>query len=136
MSTSSLALLLSTLKKNVSASKPQRTGASKADFAISFLLKFNSNNLYFFVSQSGETADTAAALDICKKNNVKTCSVVNVVESTIARNADWVLPIHAGPEVGVASTKAFTGQLLVLYILCLKISKIREECFAPKLEGR
>ena len=61
-------------------------------------LKFNSNNLYIFVSQSGETADTAAALDICKKNNVKTCSIVNVVESTIARNSDWVLPIHAGPR--------------------------------------
>jgi glutamine---fructose-6-phosphate transaminase (isomerizing) len=90
-------------------------------------LKFNPNNLYIFVSQSGETADTAAALDICKKNNVKTCSIVNVVESTIARNADWVLPIHAGPEVGVASTKAFLGQLLVLYILCLKISKIRND---------
>jgi glucosamine--fructose-6-phosphate aminotransferase (isomerizing) len=90
-------------------------------------LKFNSNNLYIFVSQSGETADTAAALDICKTNNVKTCSVVNVVESTIARNSDWVLPIHAGPEVGVASTKAFLGQLLVLYILSLKISKMRED---------
>jgi glucosamine--fructose-6-phosphate aminotransferase (isomerizing) len=88
-------------------------------------LKFNSNNLYIFVSQSGETADTAAALDICKKNNVKTCSIVNIVESTIARNSDWVLPIHAGPEVGVASTKAFLGQLLVLFILSLKISKIR-----------
>ena len=49
---------------------------------------------------------------------MKTCSVVNVVESTIARNSDWVLPIHAGPEIGVASTKAFLGQLLVLYILC------------------
>ena len=61
-------------------------------------LKFNSNNLYIFVSQSGETADTAAALDICKKNKVKTCSIVNVVESTIARNSDWVLPIHAGPN--------------------------------------
>jgi glutamine---fructose-6-phosphate transaminase (isomerizing) len=90
-------------------------------------LRFNPNNLYIFVSQSGETADTAAALDICKKNNVKTCSVVNVVESTIARNSDWVLPIHAGPEVGVASTKAFIGQLLVLYILSLKIAKIRED---------
>ena len=88
-------------------------------------LKFNSNNLYIFISQSGETADTAAALDICKKNNVKTCSIVNIVESTIARNSDWVLPIHAGPEVGVASTKAFLGQLLVLFILSLKISKIR-----------
>ena len=90
-------------------------------------LRFNQKNLYIFVSQSGETADTAAALDICKKNNVKTCSIVNVEESTIARNADWVLPIHAGPEVGVASTKAFLGQMLVLYILCLKISYIRKD---------
>jgi len=90
-------------------------------------LKFNTANLYVFVSQSGETADTAAALDICKKNNVKTCSVVNVVESTIARNSDWVLPIHAGPEIGVASTKAFLGQMLVLYILCLKIAKKRND---------
>ena len=88
-------------------------------------LKFNSQNLYIFVSQSGETADTAAALDICKKNKVKTCSIVNVVESTIARNSDWVLPIHAGPEIGVASTKAFLGQLIVLYILSLKLSIIR-----------
>jgi len=90
-------------------------------------LKFNSDNLYIFVSQSGETADTAAALDICKKNNVKTCSVVNSVESTIARNSDWVLPIHAGPEIGVASTKAFLGQMLVLYILCLKLAKSRKD---------
>ena len=88
-------------------------------------LKFNSNNLYIFVSQSGETADTAAALDICKKNKVKTCSIVNVVESTIARNSDWVLPIHAGPEIGVASTKGFLGQLMVLYILSLKLSIMR-----------
>ena len=88
-------------------------------------LKFDRNNLYIFVSQSGETADTAAALDICKKNNVKTCSIVNVIESTIARNSDWVLPIHAGPEIGVASTKAFIGQLIVLYILSLKISFLR-----------
>ncbi|RPH00391.1 MAG: glutamine--fructose-6-phosphate transaminase (isomerizing) [Candidatus Pelagibacter sp. TMED153] len=90
-------------------------------------LKFNSYNLYVFVSQSGETADTAAALDICKKNNMKTCSVVNSVESTIARNSDWVLPIHAGPEIGVASTKAFLGQMLVLYILCLKLAKVRKD---------
>ena len=90
-------------------------------------LKFNSNNLYIFVSQSGETADTAAALDICKKNKVKTCSIINVVESTIARNSDWVLPIHAGPEIGVASTKAFLGQLIVLYILSLKLSIMRND---------
>ena len=90
-------------------------------------LRFNSENLYIFVSQSGETADTAAALEICKKNNVKTCSVVNAIESTIARNSDWVLPIHAGPEIGVASTKAFVGQMLVLYILCLKLGKERKD---------
>ncbi len=88
-------------------------------------VKFDKNALYIFVSQSGETADTFAALDLCKKNKVKTCSVVNVVESSIARNSDCVLPIHAGPEIGVASTKAFLGQMLVLYLLSLKISEIR-----------
>ncbi len=90
-------------------------------------LRFNKDNLYIFISQSGETADTAAALDICRKNNVITCSVVNSVESTIARNSDWVLPIHAGPEIGVASTKAFLGQMIVLYMLCLKLAKIRQD---------
>ena len=88
-------------------------------------VRFNKNNLYLFVSQSGETADTAAALDLCKKKGIKTCSIVNVVESSIARNSDWVLPIHAGPEIGVASTKAFIGQMLVIYMLCLKISDLR-----------
>ena len=90
-------------------------------------IKFNENNLYVFVSQSGETADTFAALDLCRKNKVKTCSIINVVESSIARSSDFVLPIHAGPEIGVASTKAFIGQMLVLYILAIKISEIRKE---------
>ncbi len=85
-------------------------------------LKFKSDCLYVFVSQSGETADTYAALDICKKNKMKTCSIVNVVESSIARDSDLVLPIHCGPEIGVASTKAFLGQMLVLYMLCLKLA--------------
>jgi glucosamine--fructose-6-phosphate aminotransferase (isomerizing) len=85
-------------------------------------IKFKNDCLYVFVSQSGETADTYAALDICKKNNMKTCSIVNVIESSIARDSDFVLPIHCGPEIGVASTKAFLGQMLVLYMLCLKIS--------------
>ena len=85
-------------------------------------LKFKSDCLYVFVSQSGETADTYAALDICKKNKMKTCSIVNVVESSIARDSNLVLPIHCGPEIGVASTKAFLGQMLVLYMLCLKLS--------------
>ncbi len=90
-------------------------------------INLNKKNLYIFVSQSGETADTLAALDLCKNNKVKTCSVINVVESSIARNSDFVLPIHAGPEIGVASTKAFIGQMLVLYILAIKISEVRKE---------
>ena len=85
-------------------------------------VRFKKDCLYIFVSQSGETADTYAALDLCKKNKMKTCAVVNVVESSIARDADLVLPIHCGQEIGVASTKAFMGQMLVLYILSLKIS--------------
>jgi len=85
-------------------------------------IRFKKDSLYIFVSQSGETADTFAALDLCKRNNVKTCAIVNVVESSIARDADLVLPIHCGPEIGVASTKAFLGQMLVLYLLCTKLS--------------
>ena len=90
-------------------------------------VKLNKKNLYIFVSQSGETADTLAALELCKRSKTKTCSIVNVVESSIARSSDFVLPIHAGPEIGVASTKAFVGQMLVLYILAIKISEVRKE---------
>ena len=89
--------------------------------------RFKNDNLYIFVSQSGETADTYAALDLCNKNNMKTCSVVNVIESSIARDSKFVLPIHCGPEIGVASTKAFMGQMLVLYILVLKLGNLRKD---------
>ena len=89
--------------------------------------RFKENNLYIFVSQSGETADTYAALDLCNKNKMKTASIVNVIESSIARDSKFVLPIHCGPEIGVASTKAFLGQMLVLYILILKLSFLRKD---------
>ena len=89
--------------------------------------RFKKDNLYIFVSQSGETADTYAALDLCNKNNMKTASIVNVIESSIARDSNFVLPIHCGPEIGVASTKAFLGQMLVLYILTLKLSFLRKD---------
>jgi glucosamine--fructose-6-phosphate aminotransferase (isomerizing) len=89
--------------------------------------RFKNDTLYIFVSQSGETADTYAALDLCNKNKMKTCAVVNVIESSIARDSSFVLPIHCGPEIGVASTKAFLGQILVLYILSLKLSSLRKE---------
>ena len=94
--------------------------------------------MYVFVSQSGETADTYAALDLCNKNDMKTCAVVNVIESSIARDSKLVLPIHCGTEIGVASTKAFLGQILILYILALKLGLLREdlqkEVFYKKLE--
>ncbi|WP_095589933.1 glutamine--fructose-6-phosphate transaminase (isomerizing) [Actibacterium ureilyticum] len=76
--------------------------------------------LAIFVSQSGETADTLAALRFCQGKADKIVAVVNVPESSIARESDLVLPIHAGIEIGVASTKAFTCQLSVLVMLALK----------------
>ena len=88
--------------------------------------RFKKETLYVFVSQSGETADTYAALDLCNKNNMKTCAVVNVIESSIARDSKFVLPIHCGIEIGVASTKAFLGQMLILYILALKLGFLRK----------
>ena len=88
--------------------------------------RFKKDTLYIFVSQSGETADTYAALDLCNKNKMKTACIVNVIESSIARDSNFILPIHCGPEIGVASTKAFLGQLLVLYIMTLKISFLKK----------
>jgi len=99
--------------------------------------RFKKDSLYVFVSQSGETADTYAALDICNKNDMKTCAIVNVIESSIARDSEFVLPIHCGTEIGVASTKAFLGQILVLYILALKMGLLRgdleKKLFSEKL---
>ena len=100
--------------------------------------RFKKDCLYVFVSQSGETADTYAALDLCKKNGVKTCAVVNVIESSIARDSEFVLPIHCGTEIGVASTKAFLGQILILYILALKLgymkNDLKKEIFIDKIK--
>ena len=80
-----------------------------------------------FVSQSGETADTLAALRYCEGKADKIMSVINVPESSISRESDLSLPILAGVEIGVASTKAFTCQLTVLFLLALKAAKDRGE---------
>ena len=80
-----------------------------------------------FVSQSGETADTLAALRYCVGKAKDIISVVNVSTSSIARESDQVLEIHAGPEIGVASTKAFTCQLAVLFLMTLKAAQDRSE---------
>ncbi|KAA5607342.1 glutamine--fructose-6-phosphate transaminase (isomerizing) [Roseospira marina] len=81
--------------------------------------------LAIFISQSGETADTLAALRYCKQHGQHCLGIVNAPESTIAREADAVLPTLAGPEIGVASTKAFTTQLVVLACLTIALARAR-----------
>ncbi len=81
--------------------------------------------LALFISQSGETADTLAAMRYCAANDQKTGAIVNVPMSTIAREATHILPILAGPEIGVASTKAFTCQLTALFALALAAARQR-----------
>ncbi|AHE53829.1 glutamine--fructose-6-phosphate transaminase (isomerizing) [Sphingomonas sanxanigenens] len=81
--------------------------------------------LALFISQSGETADTLAALRHCKANGQTIAVVVNVPTSSMAREADLLLPTHAGPEIGVASTKAFTCQLAVLAALAARFARVR-----------
>ena len=83
------------------------------------------NGLAIFVSQSGETADTLATLRYCKEHGQRIVSVVNVRTSTIARESDVVLPTLAGPEIGVASTKAFTCQLATLACLAIALGRAR-----------
>jgi glutamine---fructose-6-phosphate transaminase (isomerizing) len=84
-------------------------------------------DLAIFISQSGETADTLAALRYAKAQGVHTLSVVNVPSSTIARESETVLPTLAGPEIGVASTKAFTCQLMVLAGIAIAAGRARGE---------
>ncbi|KAF0118061.1 MAG: glucosamine--fructose-6-phosphate aminotransferase (isomerizing) [Rhodospirillaceae bacterium] len=81
--------------------------------------------LALFISQSGETADTLAALRYCRQHGQHTLAVVNVAESSMAREAEGVLPTLAGPEIGVASTKAFTTQLTMLACLAITLAKAR-----------
>ena len=85
------------------------------------------NDLVIFISQSGETADTLAALRNVKEHGVKTLAIVNVVGSSIAREADNVFYTLAGPEIAVATTKAYSTQLVVSYMLAIQFAKVRED---------
>lgn len=85
------------------------------------------NNMVIFISQSGETADTLAALREVKKQGIKTLAVVNVVGSSIAREADNVFYTLAGPEIAVATTKAYSTQLVVCYMLAVQFAMARKE---------
>jgi glucosamine--fructose-6-phosphate aminotransferase (isomerizing) len=87
-----------------------------------------------FISQSGETADTLASLRYCREQGQRTLSIVNVRESSLARESDGVLPTLAGPEIGVASTKAFTCQLTALACLAIAAGKARGH-IGPSLEA-
>ncbi|TXR50665.1 glutamine--fructose-6-phosphate transaminase (isomerizing) [Phyllobacterium endophyticum] len=88
-------------------------------------MPLSKDSLALFVSQSGETADTLASLRYCKQQGLSIGTIVNVRESTMARESDTVFPTLAGPEVGVASTKAFTCQLSVLASLAVSAGKMR-----------
>ena len=98
------------------------------DIASEFLSRappLAKGGLAVFVSQSGETTDTLAALRVCRDAGMHTVAVVNVAGSTMAREAEAVLPSRAGPEVSIASTKAFTTQLVVLACLAVALGKAR-----------
>ena len=83
------------------------------------------NTMVFAITQSGETADTLAAMRECRRKGHKTMAICNVVGSTIAREADGGIYLHAGPEIGVASTKAFTSQVTALTLLSLYLGRLR-----------
>ncbi len=96
--------------------------------------RFSKHQLTVFVSQSGETADTLAAMRACKAAGVNTLCIVNVPESSMANEADAALFTYAGPEIGVASTKAFTTQLTTLACFALELAQIRQSLTTEQIQ--
>ena len=100
---------------------------AEADYGSEFRYRaplIDSRSLLLLVSQSGETADTLAAVDMGREKKAKIISICNVVDSTLARKSNGVLYTHAGPEISVASTKAFTTQLTALYLLAIGLGRL------------
>ncbi|MCD6383625.1 MAG: glutamine--fructose-6-phosphate transaminase (isomerizing) [Thermoplasmata archaeon] len=93
------------------------------------------SSLHIFISQSGETADTLAALREAKRRGNETLAITNVMGSTITREAHHTLYLRAGPEIGVAATKTFTSQVVILYLLALYIGKRRGKLLSEEVEG-
>ena len=96
--------------------------STEVDIASEFRYRdplVNEKTLCIFISQSGETADTIAALKLCKEKGAKTLTITNVIGSSITREADYSIYTHAGPEIAVASTKAYTSQVVLLNILAI-----------------
>jgi glucosamine--fructose-6-phosphate aminotransferase (isomerizing) len=109
----------------------------EVDYASEFRYRnapLDRDALFFVISQSGETIDTLAALREAKRKGYKCMAICNVVGSTIAREADGGIYQHAGPEIGVASTKAFTSQLLISAMFALYVARMRDMSFAEGLE--
>ncbi len=105
----------------------------EVDYASEFRYRntpLDSNSLFFVISQSGETIDTLAALREAKRKGYKALAINNVVGSTIAREADGGIYQHVGPEIGVASTKAFTSQLLLGAMVALYLGRMRDMSFS------
>ena len=91
--------------------------------------------LAIVISQSGETADSLAALRLCKDHGIRTLAIVNVVGSSIAREADNVFYTLAGPEISVATTKAYSTQLIAAYVLAIQFAKVREQITEEQSAG-
>ena len=105
----------------------------EVDYASEFRYRntpLHRNTLFFVISQSGETLDTLAALREAKRKGYKVMAICNVVGSTIARESDGGIYQHAGPEIGVASTKAFTSQLLIAAMFALYVGRMRDMSFS------
>ena len=95
----------------------------------------NKNDIFIVISQSGETADTLAALRLAKEAGAKVIAITNCVGSTVSREADEVIYTWAGPEIAVASTKAYTTQLMCLYLLAIKLGKERGNISSAEYEN-
>ena len=93
------------------------------------------SGLVIIISQSGETADSLAALRLCKERGVRTLAVVNVVGSSIAREADSVIYTWAGPEIAVATTKAYSTQLAALYLIAVHMAEVRGQITPARREA-
>lgn len=93
------------------------------------------NSLVIVVSQSGETADSLAALRLARERGVPVLGIVNVVGSSIARESDYILYTYAGPEISVATTKAYSTQLIAMYLLAVQAAKVKEIIDEKRYEG-
>ena len=100
--------------------------------------KLVKNSLVVIVSQSGETADSLAALRLAKERKIPVLGIVNVVGSSIARESDYILYTYAGPEISVATTKAYSTQLIAMYLLAIQAAKVNcvipDECYEALIE--